>query len=172
MNANGNTFIRVIGLAAGLAGLIVIVFLAQLLNETKEELATLRAELKDTRHDAIERVRSDHFASLDKNCTWCHRDVRFLSFHGDEASKEALVNSMMAKAGVTLSDAELRQIHGAMDLLTCISCHDQLTIDKFNALSPEKQTQMFRSMTQMPGSGLKDADSTRINAALHAIQGF
>ncbi len=172
MNASGNTFIRVVGLAAGIAGLIVIVFLAQLLNETKKELATLRAELTEMNQGAIERVSSEHFASLDKNCTWCHRDVRFLNYHGDEASQEALVNSMLEKAGTKPSEAELRQIHGAMDLLKCIRCHDQHTIDEFNALNPEKQRHMFTTMTKMPGSGLKEADSTRINAALHAVQGF
>ncbi len=151
---------------------IVIVFLAQTTYETKQELKRLADEALEARQATISRGTTNHFATLDQNCTWCHNERRFLGFHGDSKAIDDVVHRMQDKADAKLTDAELRQIHSAMDLLACIKCHDRHTLDKFATYSADKQKTVLEGMWRKPGSGLKEADSTRIISALHAIQGF
>jgi len=172
MAESGQPIVRSLTIVAGIVAVIIIVFLVQLTLETNREITSLRDELRESRDLPVASLAHDPFAPLDKNCTWCHSDRRFLSFHGSPDAIDDVVHRMAEKTHAEFTDAELRQIHGSMELLKCVKCHDHHTVELFAAYPKAKQEEIFDNMWRKPESGLTKEDGSKISSALHAIQGF
>jgi hypothetical protein len=163
---------RTLPLFLSIITVVVLIFIAQLQLGVKRELQDLRERVATMQQAPVEAVEFEPFAPLEKNCTECHSERRFMGVHGSGDEISALINHMEMRPDVKLTPQEVDKIHASMSLLKCTKCHDETTLKQFSALNTAAQRSVLTRMTEKPGAGLSKADADAIQKSVQTLHGF
>ena len=151
---------------------ILVVFLSQILLSIRGEMKQLRSDIAALKQEPASAVDFEPFAPLEKNCTRCHTERRFMGIHGSSDDIHAVIKHMEMNPDLRLSPEDVDKIHASMNLLKCTKCHDEQTIKKFGSLNGALQRSILKKMEGKTGSGVTQADEKAIQRSIQTIQGF
>lgn len=151
---------------------IVVVFMAQILLDMNAELKEVKTALLNMEQEKVISTSFKPFGVLEENCTGCHNERKFMGIHGGDAEIANVIKFMEQMPDVHLSPQDADKIHGSLELLKCVKCHDESTIKKLGIMSTAKQKAIIELMAKKIGSGILPEDADKIQKALLKIQGF
>ena len=172
MDGKTNTSMSTIPFVLSIIAVILLAFVTHMTFEMRKEIAALRTDMSLTKGHTAMQASLEPFSVLDKNCTRCHAERRFMGFHGGEEDIDRVIRKMQAKPDGGLTDDEMKRVHSSMALLACVQCHDETALETFAARTPVEQRMIFQRMQEKPGSKLKKDMVNGVQQALYEIQGF
>lgn len=172
MENKTHLFNRFLPLLLAIITTIVVIFMAQILLDVKAELKEVKTTLLKMEQEKISSASFKPFSVLEENCTGCHNERKFMGIHGGEAEITNVIKFMEQMPDVHLSPQDADKIHGSLELLKCVKCHDEGTIKKLGMMSVSKQRDIIERMGKKRGSGILSEDVNKIQQSLLKVQGF
>lgn len=172
MENNNHLFSRILPFLLTIVTAIIVVFMAQTLLDVKAELKEVKTALLKMEQEKISSASFKPFAVLEENCTGCHNERKFMGIHGGDAEITNVIKYMEQMPDVHLSPQDADKIHGSLELLKCVKCHEESTIKKLGMMSASKQHDIVESMSKKTGSGILSEDVNKIQQSLLKVQGF
>ncbi len=164
---NTALWIRAISLILGGMGVVILVFLSQMVVALRVDVARLGETLVTKEQLANLAVRlgpeDPALAGLEGTCTDCHDVTAFRDSHMlNDLTVEDVVARMSQLVGAHISQEEVPRAEAALTFMKCAHCH---TIDRLKAvaiLSPEERWEVILSMMEEPGATISQEDARRI----------
>ena len=153
------------------ANTLLILFLTNLTMQTRRDIGDLQAVLA-TKDDVLNLVAKPQTNVLEKNCTHCHAENKFSSFHGTEQDLLAMIAHMQGKANSQINPKDVDAIHASLALLQCNSCHEDRTTRKLALKSPGEQKEVIREMLVKSGSKADQEEIDRLQRSYQQLLGF
>ena len=158
---------RILGGIFGGLGLILLVFLTQMMVAVRTEVAQLSDRLVTKEELANLAVRlgpqDPALAGLQGTCTDCHDLASFQDSHLlNDMEVGDLVARMSQLAGAHIAPEDIPRAEAALTFMKCAHCH---TIDRLKALAilgPEDRWKVIVSMMAEPGATISQGDAHRI----------
>ena len=151
----------------GGVGLILLLFLTQMMVAMREELASLETTLatkSELANLAVSLGPGDPaMAGLEGTCTDCHDIRAFRDSHQlDNVAVQQIVEQMSQLAGASISPDEISRGGAALTFLKCAHCHTIDRLKELAILEPEDRWDVILSMMAAPGAQISQDDARRI----------
>lgn len=172
MENKSHLFERIIPFFLIIISTIVIIFIAQVLIQLKGELRDIKTTLAVLQNEKVINAKFEPFKILEENCTSCHSERKYSGIHGQGEEITKVLNYMEKMPDAHISSLDVGKIHGSLTLLQCVRCHDENQIKMLGTLNAAMQREYIERMTKKSGSGIANEDVSKIQKALHQIQGF
>lgn len=166
-----DTKFRVIAGLLLLSNTVLIVFLSSFMIQTRDDVNDLKSVLA-TKEDVLNLTHPTQIDVLEKNCSQCHAENKFASFHGSEADMLAMIERMAAQTGAKIDPKDSDAIHASLQLLQCSGCHDQRTTRKLALVSAGEQKEVIRGMLAKSGTSSNQDEVDRIQQSYQLLLGF
>jgi len=161
----------------GVATLVLVVFLVQLVVSLHNDVSSLRDVLatKDdlTNLSMIIGPTDPVAATLSGACGECHDPDMFAVAHGEgevvpdvctleSTEMDALIARMTARNGADLDAEELPRVEAALTYMKCAHCHEIDRIRELAIMDEEQRWEVILAMMKEPGATISQEDARRI----------
>lgn len=172
-NSKGTNPIPSITLFVALLNAIILLTLAGVVGNMRQELGTLRGEIATLQEVSQNNVQvMTPSAILDEECTSCHADRRFLSEHGSAATIQRVLQRMEAMPDAHISITDRDKIHNALLLMKCQGCHSEEVFSRLATLNEKERQRTVLQMWEHSGTTMSRQELLDILKAYDQIQGF
>ncbi|MEW5875751.1 MAG: hypothetical protein AB1752_11305 [Candidatus Zixiibacteriota bacterium] len=152
---------------------VLVIFLAQVVIETRRDLQAARVQLQEIEDLSrrVEPVRSpgDYLA---EQCASCHSERRYLGEHGDAASVSALIRQMEAFPDAHVSVEQTDKIQGALLMMKCQRCHTDEVFSALAALNAEERRRTVLRMWEHADTRMSRQEVLDILHACERVYGY
>jgi len=166
-----DTKIRVMFGLLLVCNVLLTLFLTGMVVETRKEVMKLDTRLA-TKADLINATAPQAEDVLGKNCSGCHSETRFGSFHGSEDEMIRMIQDMQSLAGTTVDPRDADKIHASLELLQCNTCHERERLREMTLKTDVERNEIIREMLQKSSGPTDDEDVERIKDSYNQIFGF
>ncbi|MCJ7628925.1 MAG: hypothetical protein MUO50_11130 [Longimicrobiales bacterium] len=162
-----STWLKAALLFGGSLGLILLLFLTQMVVSLRKDLVSLERTLatkSELANLAVSLGPSDPArVGLEGTCTDCHDISAFRDSHQlDNVEVEQVVEQMSQLAGASISPAEIPRAEAALTFLKCAHCHTIDRLKELAILEPLDRWNVILSMMAAPGAQISQDDARRI----------
>ena len=148
------------------AGLILLVFVSQLVVRLERDVANLRGQLatkQDLANLAVHLGPPDPaMEKLEGTCTDCHTKATFQQAHGVTEDVHDLVQRMSELSGAHIAQEEIPKVEAALAFMKCAHCHTSDRLKALAILSPRERWDTIVKMMNQPGTVITQEDAQRI----------
>lgn len=152
---------------------VLVIFLAQVVMDVRQDLQAARAELKDiedlTRR--VEPVRSPGDL-LAEQCASCHSERRYLGELSSAASIGRFVEKMEALPDAHVSVKDRDMIHGALLMMKCQRCHTDEVFSRLAVLNKEERRRTVLRMWEHADTRMSRQEVMEILHACERVYGY
>ena len=92
---------------------------------------------------------------LTDNCVGCHTARRLGTAVFEPVELRRTVERMQSHPGADIPDAQMERIVASMQVLRCVRCHDEATINLMVLKTQPERIATIRRMAALPGSGVR-----------------
>jgi cytochrome c556 len=150
---------------------LLMLFLTNLTLSTKADVADLQTTLA-TKSDLINLKQATDVNVLEENCSRCHAESRFASFHGSEADLLTMIAEMQMKTGSQINPSDMDKIHASLELLQCNSCHEQSRLRMLGLKTEVEQKEIIRQMLEKSPTTTDHQDAGHVHQSYQQLYGF
>lgn len=161
------SWLKAVLVFGGGLGLILLLFLTQMLVSVRNDLESLEGTLatkSELANLAVSLGPGDPaMAGLEGTCTDCHDIRAFRDSHQlDNVAVQQVVEQMRQLAGASISPDEIPRAEAALTFLKCARCHTIDRLKELAILEPEDRWDVILSMMAAPGAQISQDDARRI----------
>jgi hypothetical protein len=150
---------------------VVVVFGVQLLLQVQDHLTGLRAEVRSLQTQLVTQRKAEPFRVLQDNCTQCHSERRFTKPHSDSELMN-IIQRMDDLPDFEISAKDKDVVHGALETLKCVRCHEDEALKKVINMDSERQREIVERMRKQPDSDITREAAADILKSMQQIQGY
>jgi len=150
---------------------VVVVFGVQLLLQVQENVKDLKADVLSVQSHLVSQRKAEPFRILNENCTQCHSERRFTKAHADSELID-IIDRMDDLPDFQISAKDKDVIHGALETLKCVRCHEDAALKQVITMDSERQREIVERMRRQPGSEITRESASDILRTMQQIQGY
>jgi len=150
---------------------VVMILGIQLLLQVRSDLAELKSSVPALRSQVVSQRVADPFRVLDEQCTQCHSERRFSRPHSN-AELIGIIQHMEALPDFEISAKDKDIIHGSLEMLRCVRCHEDDVLKGVISMPTDRQREIVERMRRQPGSDISRFSAADILKAMRQIQGY
>jgi hypothetical protein len=146
--------VRIVVTLVVLVNLVLTIALLAQVREVRLRVASLPPDIATKRDVAAVRplpVRQ----ILTDNCVGCHTARRLGTAVFEPVELRRTVERMQSHPGADIPDAQMERIVASMQVLRCVRCHDEATINLMVLKTQPERIATIRRMAALPGSGVR-----------------
>ena len=172
MENNKHLFERLLPFFLIIVIAIVVVFVAQILLDVRNELREVKSALAKIESEKVKNVTFQPFKVLEENCTSCHSDRKFMGIHGTDTEITGIIQFMEQMPEVHLTPEDIDKVHNSLSLLKCVKCHDEQQMQILGVMNTSRQREILERMSKKSSGKILPEEIAQLQRILHKVQGF